>query len=115
MSKNLQSSCSQATAWIHSDNLVSYEFLKNRGVVHEDQLSPKLCTAVMEEIFKTVGISEGTYVDLDGENLTNLRFAEDVSKKQNKQKTKQKKQQQQQTNKWKTHLNNINLEVWKLA
>ena len=31
----------------------------------------------MEEIFKTADISEG--VNVDGENLTNLRFADDVA------------------------------------
>ena len=31
----------------------------------------------MEEVFKKADISEG--VNVDGENLTNLRFAEDVA------------------------------------
>ena len=34
-------------------------------------------TAVMEEVFKKADISEG--VNVDGENLTNLRFANDVA------------------------------------
>ena len=42
-----------------------------------DPLSPKLFTAVMEEVFKKADISEG--VNVDGENLSNLRFADDVA------------------------------------
>ena len=47
-------------------------------------LSPKLFTAVMEEVFKKADISEG--INVDGENLTNLRFADDAAifNKQNK-------------------------------
>ena len=42
-----------------------------------DPLSPKLFTVVMEEVFKKAEISEG--VNVDGENLTNLRFGDDVA------------------------------------
>ena len=71
----LQNIYSQATARIHLDKLVSDEFLIHRGVRQGDPLSPKLFTAVMEEVFKKADISEG--VNVDGENLTNLRFADD--------------------------------------
>ena len=37
----------------------------------------KLITAVMEEVFKKAEISEG--VNVDGEDFTNLRFANDVA------------------------------------
>ena len=56
---------------------MSTEFPIHRGVRQGDPLSPKLFTAVMEEVFKKTDISEG--VNVDGENLTNLRFADDVA------------------------------------
>ena len=73
----LQNIYSQATARIHLDKLVSDEFPIHRGARQGDPLSPKLFTAVMEEVFKKADISEG--VNVDGENLTNLRFADDVT------------------------------------
>ena len=76
---------SQATARIHLDKLVSDEFPINRGVRKGDSLSPKLFTAVMEEVFKKADISEG--INVDGENLTNLRFADDVALFNEKKKT----------------------------
>ena len=56
---------------------MSTEFQIHRGVRQGDPLSPKLFTAVMEEVFKKAEISEG--VNVDGENLSNLRFADDVA------------------------------------
>ena len=56
---------------------MSTEFPIHRGVRQGDPLSPKLFTAVMEEVSKKADISEG--VNVDGENLTNLRFADDVA------------------------------------
>ena len=73
----LQNIYSQAAARIHLDKSVSDEFPIHRGVRQGDPLSPKLFTAVMEEVFKKADISEG--VNVDRENLTNLRFADDVS------------------------------------
>ena len=73
----LQNISSQATARIHLDKLVFCEFLLHRGVGQGDPLSPKLFTAVMEKVFKKADISEG--INVDGENLTNLRFADDVA------------------------------------
>ena len=49
----------------------------DRGVRQGDLLSLKLFTAVMEEVFKKADISEG--VDVNVENLTDLRFADDVA------------------------------------
>ena len=73
----LQNIYNQATARVHLDKLVFTEFPIHRGVRQGDPLSPKLFTAVMEEVFKKADISEGVHVD--GENLTNLRFADDVA------------------------------------
>ena len=56
---------------------MSVKFPLNRGVRQGDPLSPELFTAAMEEFFKQADISEG--INVDGENLTNLRFADDVA------------------------------------
>ena len=73
--KNLTNS--QATARIHLGKLVSNEIPINRGVTQEDPLSPKLFTAVMEEVYKKADISEENNVD--GKKPTNLSFADDVA------------------------------------
>ena len=54
------------------------ELPHNRGVKKGDPLSPKLFTAVIENVFRKTGISEG--INVDGENLTNVRFANDVAR-----------------------------------
>ena len=79
----LQNIYSQATASIYLDKLVSDELHINREIRQGDPLSPKLFTA---------DISEG--INVVGENLTNLRFADDVAllsennNNNNKRKTK---------------------------
>ena len=42
-----------------------------------DPISPKLFNAVIEEIFKTADLNKG--INIDGERLQNLRFADDVA------------------------------------
>ena len=74
--KILQKICSQASASIHLDKLISGECPLNRGVRKEDPLSPKLVTIVIEEAFTKADIYER--INVNGENLTNLRFADDV-------------------------------------
>ena len=91
---------SQASARIHLDKLVSNEVPINRGVRQGDPLSRKVFTSVMEEVFKKADIYEG--IDVDGENLTNLGFADDIAlfnKKTKQNKNKNKKQTNKQTNK----------------
>ena len=68
---------------------MSDEFPVNRGVRQGDPLTPKLFTAVKEEVFKKADISEG--INVDGENLTNLRFADDVALFKEKKQTNGKK------------------------
>ena len=91
----------QATARVHLDKLVSTEFPIHRGVRQGDPLSPKLFTTVMEELFKKADISER--VNVDGENLTNLRFADDVALFNETTKQMEK------------HLNNLNSESLKVG
>ena len=97
----LQNIYNQATARVHLDKLVSTEFLIYRGVRQGDSLSPKLFTAVMEEVFKKADISYGA--NADGENLTNLRFADDVALFNETTKQMEK------------HLNNLNSESLKVG
>ena len=80
---------------------MSTELPIHKGVRQGDPLSPKLFTAVMEEVFKKADISER--VNVDGENLTNLRFADDVALFNETTKQKEK------------HLNNLNSESLKVG
>ena len=97
----LQNIYNQATARVHLDKLVSTEFQIHRGVRQGDPLSPKLFTAVMEEVFKKAEISGG--VNVDGENLSNLRFADDVALLNETSKQMEK------------HMNNLNSESMKVG
>ena len=97
----LQNIYNQATARVHPDKSVSTEFPIHRGVRQGDPLSPKLFTAVMEEVFKKADISEE--VNVDGENLTNLRIADDVALFNETTKQMEK------------HLNNLNSESLKVG
>ena len=81
---------------------MSTEFPIHRGVKQGDRLSPKLFTAVLEEVFKKADISEG--VNVDGKNLTSLRFAEVVALFKETTKQMEKK-----------HLNNLNSESLKVG
>ena len=97
----LQNIYKLATARVHLDKLVSTEFQIHRGVRQGDPLSPKLFTAVMEEVFKKAEISEG--VNVDGENLSNLRFADDVALLNETSKQMEK------------HMNNLNSQSMKVG
>ena len=97
----LQNIYNQATARVPLNKLVSTEFQIHRGVRQGDPLSPKLFTAVMEEVFKKAEISEG--VNVDGENLSNLRFADDVALLNETSKQMEK------------HMNNLNSESMKVG
>ncbi|CAM4928046.1 unnamed protein product [Rotaria socialis] len=49
----------------------------NRGVRQGDTISPKLFTAALEDVFRTLGW-ENRGIMVDGELLTHLRFADDI-------------------------------------
>ena len=67
-----------ATAKIYIDKDVSKEVKIKRGVRQGDTISPKLFTAALEEVFKKSHLEEKG-MDIDGEKLTDLRFADDCS------------------------------------
>ena len=49
-----------------------------RGVRQGDTISPKLVTATLESIFRRLN-RENKGLKIDGEFLTNFRFADDIS------------------------------------
>ena len=67
-----------ATAKVHIDNDISKTVRIERGVRQGDTLSPKIFTAAMEEIFKKADLQDQG-INIDGEWLTDLRFADDVA------------------------------------
>ena len=67
----------KATASMHIDDLVSENFQIKRGVRQGDPISPKLFSTAIETIFQTVDLDKG--INIDGETLTNLRFADDIA------------------------------------
>ena len=75
--KILENIYKRATARVHLDNHVSEPFAIGRGVRQGDPMSPKLFTAVIEEIFKKADLDKG--INIGGERLQNLRFANDIA------------------------------------
>ncbi len=68
-----------ATATIHIDNDVSKPIQINRGVRQGDTISPKKITAAIEEeVFKKLNLEERG-LNIDGEMLTDQRFADYVA------------------------------------
>ena len=67
-----------ATSRIHLDSDVSEIVKISRGVRQGDTLSPKVFTAAMEAIFNKLPLDERG-INVDGEQLTDLRFADDVA------------------------------------
>ena len=62
---------------MHIDDLASEKFQIKRGVSQGDPISPKLFSAAIETIFQTLDLDKG--LNIDGETLTNLRFADDFA------------------------------------
>ena len=67
-----------ATAKVHIEKQMSEEIKISRGVRQGDPISPKLFTASIEEVFKNCDLDKRG-IDIDGERLTDLRFADDVA------------------------------------
>ena len=60
------------------DSQVSEEIPILRGARQTDQISPKLFTAAIQEVFKNAQLDKNG-INVDGEKLPNFRFAEDVA------------------------------------
>ena len=75
--KILQNIYRDASARVHLDKHTSEPFPIERGVRQGDPISPKLFTAAIEEVFQKSNMQSG--IEIEGENLTDLRFADDVA------------------------------------
>ena len=60
------------------DSEVSEEIPVLRGLRQGDPISPKLFTATIQNLFKNAQLEEKG-INIDGEKLSNLRFADDVA------------------------------------
>ena len=67
-----------ATARIHRNEQVSEEIKILKGVRQGDPLSPKLFTATIQDAFRKIELEERG-LNIDGENLSELRFADDIA------------------------------------
>ena len=67
-----------ATARIHINEQVSEEIKILKGVRQGDPLSPKLFTATIQDAFRKIELEERG-LNIDGENLSELRFADDIA------------------------------------
>ena len=65
-------------SWLHIEKQESEEINILRGVRQGDSISPKLFTAAIQEVFKNSDLQLRD-LDIDGERLTDLRFADDVA------------------------------------
>ena len=63
---------------VHIDSQVSEEITILRSMRQGDSISPKLFTATIQEVFKNAQLKEKG-INIDGEKLSNLRFADDVT------------------------------------
>ena len=95
-----------ASARIHLDNHVSEPFPIERGVRQGDPISPKLFTAAMEIVFQRAELAGG--IDIQGEELKDLRFADDVAPC-----TKEEKSMSKQLNQLNTESKKIGLKIHK--
>ena len=74
----LEDTYTGATAREHIDSQDSEEIPILRGVKQGDPISPKLFTATIQEVFKNAQLEEKG-INIEGEKLSNLRFADDVA------------------------------------
>ena len=76
----LEDTYTGATARVNMDSQVSEEIPILRGMMQGDPVSPKLFTATIQKVFKNAQLAEkGINMNINGEKLSNLRFADDVA------------------------------------
>ena len=75
--ETLASMYSSCTSQVKLDKDVSDKFAVRRGVRQGDTLSPSMFTAGLEQVFRTLEWDE-MGVNINGENLNHLRFADDI-------------------------------------
>ena len=68
----------EAKAKVHIEKQESEKINILRGVRQGDPISPKLFTAAIQEVFKNSDF-ELRGIEIDGERLNDLRFADDVA------------------------------------
>ena len=73
----LEDTYTGATARVHMDNQVVEEIPILRGVRQGGPVSPKLFTATIQWVFKNAQLEEKG-ININGEKLSNLRFADGV-------------------------------------
>ena len=66
-----------ATMSVRLQDQVSDPILLQRGVRQGDVISPKLFTAALEDVFKVLDW-RGLGINVNGEYITHLRFADDI-------------------------------------
>ncbi|KAI5716877.1 hypothetical protein M8J76_013824 [Diaphorina citri] len=54
-------------------------FRLERGVRQGDPISPKLFTALLEQVFRNIDWDEHMGININGKTLSNLRFADDIA------------------------------------
>ena len=74
----LEDTYSGATARVHMDNQVSEEIPILRGVKRGDPISPTVFTSAVHGVFKYAQLEEKG-INIDGEKLSDPRFADDVT------------------------------------
>ena len=74
----LKDTYTNATARVHMDNQASEKIPILRGLRQGDRISPKSFTATIQEVFENAQLQEKG-INIDRENLSNVRFADDVA------------------------------------
>ena len=74
----LEDTYTGGTTRVHVDSQVSEEIPVLRGVRQGHPIPPRLLTATIQEVLKNTQLKEKR-INIDGEKLSNLRFADDVT------------------------------------